>query len=337
MNDQELSSLLDFIKTETKDPASKTANPSSDVSSAAPISETESPLPKEKAPFTERNIPAVPTIAEDHTDSLPPQSDPVPKPSEKRKQTFRELLDETIEEPVIEAPAASISAESKKRIREALLGLVLVLFAVIGIVFCIQKAADSIKNGLSRKTAEQELTKAVEQTVLPLVVMDIPPFSSSQELEESHRISAAIWSIIVQDQLRDYPESMGMYTVPEGDITAHVIQLFGNDALAVHQTISFSNEIRFYYDSENKVYYINEASVLFSYHPIIRSVRKSEDDENCLLAEVAYAAEQPSWRDDQPDEIAKVVEFTLYPESDGHYRIAGMRQLVDDATENAPY
>ncbi|MBR6760514.1 MAG: hypothetical protein IKM30_00580 [Oscillospiraceae bacterium] len=331
MNDHELSSLLDFIKTETENPAPKTATPSSDGSSDVKTTATESESPKAKT------VSAEIASTETHAPLQNVPSDAAPESPSNRKPTFMELLDETIEEPAVETSAAPISPERANRIREILLGLILVLFAIIGIVFCVQQAVAGIQNSLSGKTAEQTLTKAIEQTVLPLVVMDIPPFASSEELEESYRISAAIWSIIVQNQLHTYPESMGMYTIPEGDITTCVLRLFGGKDPIVHQTISFSNEIRFYYDNENKVYYVNDASVLFSYRPVIRSIHKSQQDENILLVEVAYAAEQPSWRVDQPDEIAKVVEFTLYAEADDTYRIDSMRQLVDDTTENAPY
>lgn len=250
------------------------------------------------------------------------------------KARLLETLDAPAEEMRIESPettAPGIGA-SHTRVRELLLGAAVLIFAVIGLVTCGRAAVGWVKGRIEAEKTHQ--TSVVYETVLPLVVMDIPAFESPEKLDDSQRIAAAIWSLAVNGQLEAYPEAMGMCTVPAADVTAAVHALFGNTVNCVHQTVAYSSELRFYYDETLSVYYISESTALFSYIPEVRTMT---EDGTFLKAEVAYVAEQPAWRSDAAKQITKVAEFALQDDGDGGYHVVAMRQIDEKSTQQSPY
>lgn len=258
------------------------------------------------------------------------------------QQSLKARLLETLETPAEEMDSLKVASEfhrkssaSKTRLHEFLLGTVVLIFAVIGAITCGKTAVKWVQNRIFAEKHRQETI--VQETILPLVVMDIPVFDSPEALSDTQRIAAAVWSMIVDGRMEGYPEAMGMCTVPAADVTAAIHALFGNTVNCVHQTVAYSSELRFYYDESLAVYYVSEAPALFSYIPEVRALKTDESDGALLKAEVAYAAEQPRWRHDAAEQIVKVVEFSLRADGSGGYYVTAMRQLEDEASQQSPY
>lgn len=209
------------------------------------------------------------------------------------------------------------------QLRYTLLGLFLVLFAAIG-VFTV--GAWGVRLAQRARPVDRRIAE-VTNTILPLVVMDCPTFDAESPLPETQLLTAAIWSLMMQDGLANYPELLGMCTVPAADVTAAAQRLFANLAeMPSHRTVGATNDLRCYYDAEADCYFIPTDVTHFSYTPDIRSLTEVGDT---LIAEAAYIPDLPTWQQtNHAPEPTKIMRFTLKQGADGSWQIVALEQIT---------
>lgn len=286
MDEQELQAFLDQVMHET---AAENHVPEAVLDDALRAADSES---EDAQPETEEP----PESPED--DSQPEQNDDTPEP---------------------ESPAET--AKKPHPVRDAVVGVILVLFAGLGLYTAV-RAGISLVQRMTEKPVDPRIAK-VQESILPLAVMDMPEFDDPDALSDDQLLTAAVWSAVTSGRLGSYPENLGMRVIPASELTAIGNQLFGTSRSPQYQSIGFSGDIRFYYDKEQQSYLVPADPRLFTYVPTVTALR---DTDAGVTAEVAYYAEEPVWQAEQR-ELIKTVEFTLTQTDSGAWQVRALRQI----------
>ena len=221
-----------------------------------------------------------------------------------------------------EMPAEKDSGKVKKRLY-AVLGAVFSVFAVIGLITVIVKGV-----GFFRGFASGEVRKdGFTEVIYPEVIMDIESFNDPSELTSDQILTAAIWSIIMDDDaVAKYNSAAGtgIISIPDVDVEARAVELFGEDHPAFRHTTLGPVESKFFYS--NGAYNVELRPVTFTYSPEITKIVKSGDDYTLT---VDYVEELPEWIEKT---VVKTAEYKLTKKEDGTYRINSMKILSKSNT-----
>jgi len=212
----------------------------------------------------------------------------------------------------------------KKKLKRnifAALGVIFTVFAIIGIVTTVSKGIGKIRGFATGEAKKDGFT----ELVYPVVIMDIESFDKPADLTSEQIITAAVWSIIMDDEkLEKYPVNVAggdVISISAYDIEAEAVALFGQEhAEFVHTTVGPMTS-RFYYDAEKGVYNVPVHPIVFTYEPEIKSIVKSGSDYTIT---VDYIDERPSWMEKS---VSKSVEFHVTEKSDGTYQFNSMNIL----------
>lgn len=207
----------------------------------------------------------------------------------------------------IETDIASESLDTRKKKTFTAIGVLVFIFAVIGVITTIVFSVSGIGDLISRKG----LKGKIEDAVYPLVIVDVPEFSEVSKLDPKTVITAGIWEFIIHhEDLQKYErDEYGTMVVPEVDIEPYIRALFGSDVEIEHQMIP-DTEFFIPYDEENKTYLIPESPQLLPYAPEILSVSQDGKD---YQVEVGYILPGPFWDLDRNKggEYSKTMIYTL--------------------------
>ena len=213
------------------------------------------------------------------------------------------------------------------------LGLVLLLFAGFGIYEAAHIAVDKItavRDGSVRNAEYEEFLK-------PFVVVDPAPFDDVSGAEQTDLLDAAVSALIYDsDKMNTYEVFEGEVTgllVPQTDVEAYFVRLFGTEVQMLHQNVSdsFYNVI---YNSERKAYIIPITSVDPLYTPkIYGDVEKTGSSVTLTVGYIIGSEwaqiERGNYTAPEP---AKYMKITLREDADG-YHIGSLRssEAVDTA------
>lgn len=295
MNEKELNELLEELMAEKRTKQNRRMPPTAE--SPAPPAKEEQP-PKTEEESLEETKPQAPTAETKEEDA--PLSEEESLQEENVDSTAKKLQE------VLDAKPKPIEQQDGKgRARDAVIGVVMLLLAIVG-GWASLKWATRFTERVLHSTDDQA---TLSDCILPLVLMDIPDFSSPDALTDEQFLTAAIWSLITDEQLPKYPEQFEMYTVPESDVIAAGNARFGTSRQPKCETISFSGDIRFYYDAEQKSFLIPANPRLFTVVPEIKQTSKDENGNE--VVETAYCEEQPAWRKEESTAVVKTVAYTV--------------------------
>ena len=213
------------------------------------------------------------------------------------------------------------------------LGLVLLLLAGFGIYEAAHIAVDKItavRDGSVRNAEYEEFLK-------PFVVVDPAPFDDVSGAEQTDLLDAAVSALIYDsDKMNTYEVFEGEVTgllVPQTDVEAYFVRLFGTEVQMLHQNVSdsFYNVI---YNSERKAYIIPITSVDPLYTPkIYGDVEKTGSSVTLTVGYIIGSEwaqiERGNYTAPEP---AKYMKITLREDADG-YHIGSLRssEAVDTA------
>ena len=200
-------------------------------------------------------------------------------------------------------PAAQTAAAHP--LRDGIAGVILVLMALIGLLGMVQCGIFWCRR-LSEHHADPRIAQ-VEKAVLPLVLIDQADFDTPDALTDEQFLTAAVWMLIADGKLAQYPENFEMREIPAADVTAAGNQRFGTSRTPAYKTIGFTGDLRFYYDAQTGHYLVPGDPHLFTYIPEIVQL---EDTDAGTEALVRYLAEQPAWKNQEPQTV-KTVAYTL--------------------------
>ncbi len=202
-----------------------------------------------------------------------------------------------------------------KKFFYAAFGVIFAVFACIGIVTVVAKSISLINSYTSGETKKE----GFEDILYPAVIMDIESFNSPAELPSEQILTAAIWSMIMADDVTmQYEQTFDVVKIPAADVESYAVKLFGDSLPELTHTTVGPAESRFYYNEETKSYNVPVAPVTYTYAPEIKEAIKNGSE---YKVKVDYIDELPSWL---PEISSKSVEFTL-AEVNGEYQLKSMK------------
>ena len=321
MDDKDLEALLAELRSDRRTVRERLLSEPEEPAPEAVIPEVQSAAAEPEVPECPGEPePAEAGISESLAETeLPAESDAPDVPQVTVRETLRTMLDaEEQHEPL------TIAAKPPRtRTRDALVGVFLTLFAVIGLIASAKQGILLIR----RLRAAHSQETAVMNRLLPLVLMDIPDFESPDALSDETFLTAAVWEMITADALQRYPENYGMCTVPQADVIAAGNALFASSRQPECRTIGFTGDVRFYYDAEQNAYVLPCDPVVFTYEPKLTALTVSADGEYTAL--VHYYAEQPHWKQSTQSEPVKTVTYTLR-KTDAGWQVLAARQAEQE-------
>ncbi|MBQ6944648.1 MAG: hypothetical protein IJN43_10010 [Ruminococcus sp.] len=201
-----------------------------------------------------------------------------------------------------------------KKFFYASFGVIFALLACIGLVTVIAKSISYFNSYTSGETKKE----GFEDILYPVVIMDIESFNAPTELPSEQVLTAAIWSMILADDVTlQYEKTFDVVKIPAADVESYAVKLFGENLPELTHTTVGPAESRFYYNEETKSYNVPIAPVTYTYAPKIKEATKNGNEYKVT---VDYIDELPSWL---PETSSKSVQFTLV-EVNGEYQIKSM-------------
>ncbi len=235
---------------------------------------------------------------------------------EQEKNTDTEQVTDEIIVRISENKENVGSAEKFKKGRYAIPALLCIVLAIVGVIAIVSTLISNIGG-----------KDDFEKAVYPAVIMNINPFDSPSELTSDQIISAAIWSVVIDNKkLSEYNERMGAVNIPASDVEKFAVELFGEDIPELNHTTVGSAESKFYYNKEAESYNVPIKPNTFTYLPEVTFVSKRDGK---YIVDVNYIEEHPEWMDKS---VSKTVEFRLSKNDDGGYKINSMTVMSESSS-----
>ncbi len=211
------------------------------------------------------------------------------------------------------------------------LGLIIIIFAVIGVIFAVSSGINGVKN----LTDNSEKKLEYQEWLVPVVMYDPDMFDDVSSADINQLTVCAVWAIIKDDSI--YPgiyetDDVGNIMIPQKDVNKKFAELFGTDVVPSHIGVKgYFDE--FTYSEQSQCYLVTSTGSVPIYTPKVMDIKKSS---NTVVLTVGYLAGE-AWAqaaDGSYIEPAptKYVNITLRENSDGYY-ISAMQ--ATDAPENA--
>lgn len=261
----------------------------------------------------------------DSEDTQAQPQDTEKKPEKKRKKNNKEEKQRIKKE----------KAEKYPSKLSFLLGLVVLVFAVIGIVLTGYYAVSYIDSTYETGSEYAEYNNFLT----PVAAVDIDHFDDITAADTKQLLNASIWLILSNDSTPDtYSYSGGYMLIPDADVEAAYKSLFGPETVSsiVHQTINGYNCV-FEYDGTLKVYKIPVTTISPVYTPNVTDVSKSGSS---VVISVEYLAAESWAKDDEGNFVApapdKVMKITLR-ELQGSYYISSVNTISATVPETVTF
>lgn len=208
------------------------------------------------------------------------------------------------------------------------IGLLLSVFAVIGLVTVVIAGINGVKYAITKVKNIDEYNKML----IPVVMNDPDMFDDISQADMNQLLDISIWSILKSNLSPDtYEYKDGNMIIPEQDVAAEYTKLFGEERAIVHSTVT-GYGYDFEYNAAEKHYVIPLTGIEPTYTPKVVDVEKKS---NTIILTVAYLASD-GWAQ-SPDgsmvapEPDKFVKITLR-ESDGNHYISAMQMTSTPET-----
>ncbi|WP_295081794.1 hypothetical protein [Ruminococcus sp.] len=264
-------------------------------------------------------------VFEDTTEEAPAPAVPEQpeKAPEKPASALKSILNEDPDKLVAQrrehtefSPAGTSAVPNRKKPVYTILGVVLSVFAVIGIIATALKVAGSFHSFTSGEVKKDSFT----QMIYPAAIMDIEPFSDPSQLTSEQIITATIWSIIMDEKkVSNYELTLDTVSIPDVDVEKYAVELFGENLPPFSHSTVGPVESRFYY--ADGVYNVKAKTITHTYAPEIKTIVKNGKEYTLT---VDYIAELPQWMENT---VAKQAEYKLTEKEDGTFRFNSMKIL----------
>ena len=223
-------------------------------------------------------------------------------------------------------PAETLRKRRKTRRQETVFGLILLVLSAVGICTLIGRGiafAAAHQNGAAEKAA-------LTQCILPLTLANTPSFESPDALTDEQFLTAAVWAMIADGKLADYPADAGLCTVPASDVAAAGNARFGTARQPEYCTIGFNELIRFYYDPDQQCYFL---PVQPQYLGNLPEITACSTEKELYRIKAVCRPDQPAWAKTEAPAVGQA-EFVL-KRSGSTWRILSLKTDTPDAEQNA--
>lgn len=258
------------------------------------------------------------------------------------KSIFSFISDEEKTTPVSPSPADIKAAEKENRKKERkqqkderekkypdklsfLLGLIVLIFAVIGIILTIWNSVRYIGETTDTGTKYAQYNNFLT----PIAAVDPDNFDDITAASREDLLNAAIWYILNLETTPDtYSYSGGYMLIPATDVGNAYASMFGPETLGTltHSTVQGYN-CTFEYDKTADVYKIPVTTIMPIYTPQVTEVKKSG---TALVITLNYLPAESWAKDSEGNMITpdpdKVMKITLR-ELEGSYYISSVQTV----------
>lgn len=229
-------------------------------------------------------------------------------------------------------------AEKKKSKLAFPLGMLIIIFAVIGIVAVIKWGSTAI----STLTDNSGKKREYEEFLRPVVMYDPDPFDDVSSADIPQLINASIWSLITQSSSSEAftystGDNMGIL-IPQERVTSEFTRLFGTEINieSKYATIDMSaHDIT--YDAAQGGFIIPITGVEVAYTPEVYEINKKASS---VILTVGYIGAK-AWAEVENDQYAspqadKYMKITLRQGEKGYYiaslQAIGAQEVAQAAT-----
>lgn len=216
-----------------------------------------------------------------------------------------------------------------------LLGLVVLIFAFLGIVLTVWNSVRYIRSTIDTGSEFSEYN----EYLTPIAAVDPDAFDDITAADREQLLNAAIWSILSDESTPDtYSYSGGYMLIPAADVEKAYMAIFGPETTSslTHMTVQGYNSV-FEYNVTGAVYKIPVTTISPIYTPQVTNVEKSG---TALVVTVNLLASESWAKDNEGNFIApepdKVVKITLR-ELQGSYYINAIQTVSSTVPETMTF
>lgn len=197
----------------------------------------------------------------------------------------------------------------KKKGLGFIVGLIIVIFSVVGVVLSVMRIMDYFTEKNEIKV-QDEFT-LYNQFFIPVAAVDPVPFDDVSSAKPEELIEIAVWSIIGSDlKPQDYVYTDKELLIPAEKVEAAFTEYFGTGVTISHTSVT-GYGYEFSYNSEENTYYIPLTAIEPMYTPEV-TAREVKGDTEILTVGLINTS---SWKQDsstgdisrpEPDKYIKV-------------------------------
>lgn len=170
---------------------------------------------------------------------------------------------------VIDVPEKPVQRSRLYRNIMFAVGLLVVIFAIIGVSNTVMFVADTVENIQNQTALKNEL----ELYLYPAVSTDLPSFDKAENLPNSTIIKTAIAKILLTQDLSNYSSDIGVIFIPEFDVETAAKSLFGSSIVIEHESVG-SIQDRATYLVEKRAYEVSNTTPTPNYIPKVANLSK---------------------------------------------------------------
>lgn len=164
-----------------------------------------------------------------------------------------------------------VEVQEKKKKAPFIIGLIVIIFAVIGIV----SVGIFVKNAISQNITAENDYSAYAEYLTWVVGIDPDPFTDITKADFDDLLNIAVCSLLTDGVKTDeYDVTESGLIVPAADVEQYFRRWFGNDVQIVHATVQ-GYGYEFQYDANKNCYYVPLTGVVPPFTPRIESVSKT--------------------------------------------------------------
>lgn len=232
-----------------------------------------------------------------------------------------------------ESNAEELMRRHRRQRRQAL-GFFLCLLAVIGLGSVIWGGV-KLTQSLFDDSDERA---AYEKRLTYVVMMDMLPFSSLQQADQTDLLESSIWAALFNEDSTLYNrDETGALLLPAADVDRYAAQLFGPDFKLTHATFE-SEGMTFFYDEEQMQYTIPVTGQVGNYTPKVVEISGTKSVQRVsvgYLEPYVSATDFSSNRDTTTP--VKYYDYLFTRAADGNYYLTSMEdsEWVSDVTVNS--
>lgn len=210
--------------------------------------------------------------------------------------------------------------------KTAVFGAVITIFALIGLIVSIVFVGGKIGDAFGHEKEK----RLYESILAPVVMLDPVPVENINKLGDEKIVSAAIWSLIMNEDKDKYEHDDYSVYIPAADVDHYAKQLFGNEIQFSNVSVGDS-EYTFEYMSEAKTYAVPIEIQYMPYKPLVEKIAKNGDK---VTLRVGYLAQSSVWGMNREggysEKPFKYVEYELTRTGREQYFISGIHELSDN-------
>lgn len=160
----------------------------------------------------------------------------------------------------------------RKDIPGFIVGLVIMIFALLGVLSLISLGVSAVKHGKEEKLRKQYAE--YNEFLIPAAAIDIRPFDDITHASMSELVEMSVMSILDSELKPDaYEYADGKLAIPAAEVEAAFTGFFGTDVKISHMTVE-GYGYEFTYDATNGVYYIPLTTITPIYTPQVSGIEK---------------------------------------------------------------